>query len=58
MKKRLPDRCREFGDTTVRASIRTALEKGTRYHLVSELDFIRYLNLMYALGFDFDTDER
>jgi hypothetical protein len=48
----------ERGRAGVEASVRTALEKSDVYGLPSERDVLRYLNLMYALGFELDTDPR
>ncbi|HKG92799.1 MAG TPA: hypothetical protein VKA84_12935 [Gemmatimonadaceae bacterium] len=51
----LPAECASLGAAAVRESVQTAIRKGRAYGLVEEYDFLRYLNLMYALGFDFDT---
>lgn len=53
-----PARFVELGRNGVEASVRAALEKCAVYHVTSERDVLRYVNLMYALGFDFDTDTR
>jgi hypothetical protein len=47
-----------MGEEEVLASVRKALSKGREYGFDSEYDVVRYLNLMYALGFDFDRDIR
>ena len=46
----------DLGDEGVERSVRTALDRCRQYALPSEGDVLRYLNLMYALGFDFDAD--
>jgi hypothetical protein len=51
-----PERCTELGEEGVRASIRDAVERSQRLGLVFEYDIERYLNHMYALGFDFDSN--
>jgi hypothetical protein len=50
----LPEECAARGDSAVRESARLAVEKGRRYGLDEEYDYLRFLNLMYVLGFDFD----
>jgi hypothetical protein len=51
-----PERCAELGEEGVQASIRDAVERSHRLGLVFEYDIERYLNHMYALGFDFDSN--
>jgi hypothetical protein len=50
-------RAEELGHAGVEASVETALHRCETYRLASRRDVLRYLNLMYTLGFDFDQDE-
>jgi hypothetical protein len=52
----LPDRYARLGEAAVLASVDQALRKAEEYDLQQDCDIIRYLNLMYRLGFDFDAD--
>ncbi|MEK7404893.1 MAG: hypothetical protein AAB225_07270 [Acidobacteriota bacterium] len=54
----LPDECEALGETGVRATIRYAMHQARQYGFEEEYDILRYLNLMYALGFEFDADRR
>jgi len=54
----LPELCSAMGEPAVRQSIAQAYRKARAYGLTYELDILRYLNLMYVLGFGFDTDSR
>jgi hypothetical protein len=56
LKQVLPEECAEMGDTAVRDSIDLAIRKAESYGIHEQLDILVYLNLMYVLGFDFDTD--
>ena len=53
-----PERCSQLGRDGVGASIDTALERGAHHGIEHEYDILRYLNLMYALGFDLDSGTR
>lgn len=46
----------QFGDATVRRTVEQAFRKADEYKLANEGQVVRYLNLMYTLGCDFDTD--
>lgn len=54
----MPDRCERLGPVAVRASVREAIAKARTYRIESELDVLRLLNVMYVLGFDFETYPR
>ena len=56
LKRVLPEECAAMGEPAVRNSVDMAIRKAESYGIEEELDVLRYLNLMYALGFDFDTD--
>jgi hypothetical protein len=52
----LPDAYTFFGKETVRSSAKKAVSRCRRYSVNVEYDVFRYFNLMFVLGFDFDTD--
>ena len=56
LRETFPDQCAEFGDGEIRAIVETALEHASRHRIAREVDILRWLNLMFALGFDFDTN--
>lgn len=51
-----PARCDELQEAGVRASIQEGVLRAKQYGLVTEFDILRYINHMYALGFDFDRN--
>jgi hypothetical protein len=50
-----PEKCAELKEEGMRASIEKAVSKTRNLGLKMEYDIERFLNHMYALGFDFDT---
>jgi hypothetical protein len=50
--------CRILGEEGVRETIRHGVLRAAGYGIVSEHDVALYLNLMMALGRDFDRDPR
>ncbi len=54
----VPEDCEALGDEEVRRSIQTCLRKAREYRISTAFDILRYLNVMYVLGLDFDTDPR
>jgi hypothetical protein len=51
-----PGKCAALGDEAVHASVATALQKRAPYRFDSEETLFAWLDLMYLLGFEFDTD--
>jgi len=51
-----PERCAELGEKGVREAIALGQTRAAKYDIFSERDVCKYLNFMFALGFDFDTD--
>ncbi len=47
-----------LGEAAARETVRKALKNAGNYCVESEYDVARYLNIMFALGHDFDTDDR
>jgi hypothetical protein len=56
LRRTVPDRCAALGERRTRSSVALAMRKARRYQLVGERDILRYLNVMYWLGFSFDSD--
>ena len=54
----LPAQCAALGRPAVRDSVRDAIAKARGYGIKSEADVLSYLNLMYLLGFDFESQPR
>lgn len=52
----LPDACAELGDAAVRQSIQLAIRKCAQYQFNTISETLRYLNIMYWVGFHFDED--
>jgi hypothetical protein len=53
--RKFPVRCTRLGEDVVRRSVKIAMRKRTEYQFDSEEAVLLYLDLMYMLGFDFDT---
>ena len=56
VRRRYPETCAALDERAIRASIETALGKRATYQFDSEETFFAYVDLMYRLGFDFDTN--
>lgn len=53
-----PARCRRLGKDAVLASVREGVRRASTYGIVDPRSTGRFVFLMYALGFDFDTSDR
>jgi hypothetical protein len=53
-----PERCAVLGPAEVRATVELGMQRGWKYGLDNEYDLVRYIDHMYVLGPDFDTDPR
>jgi len=51
-----PDQCEALGEEQVREAILYGVERAETYGIVIEQDVCNYIDLMFALGKDFDTD--
>jgi hypothetical protein len=51
-------KCEQLGPVRLRESIRHGLRRAQAYGLTSQQDILRYINLMFLLGHDFDRDPR
>jgi hypothetical protein len=52
----LPEACAELGDAAVCQSIQLAIRKCAQYQFDTVSETLRYLNIMYWVGFHFDED--
>ena len=53
-----PVECRALKEAGVRAIIRKGIKNAEKYKIVAEHDVCLYIDLMFMLGEDFDTDAR
>jgi hypothetical protein len=56
--KYFPERCAVMGGEAVRHSIRRGVARARSYGIICERDVARFLNHVYFLGPDFDTDPK
>ena len=56
VKENWPEEYKKLGAEAVRESILKGVTNAAKYGIEREYDIARYLNVMYALGHDFDTD--
>lgn len=55
IRSQFPETAVSGDDAELRKRVRTAVVKANSYGLTGERDILRYLHVMYAAGFDFDT---
>ena len=58
IKKCWPERATQMGQTETYQAIQKGFDKSDEYGFETEYDVARYIDLMYLLSFDFDTDPR
>ena len=58
IRRRHPEECDLMGGDAVRDATFLAIRKGREYGLKTKGEFFFFLDLMYRLGFDFDTGAR
>jgi len=58
IRRHWPEPFEALGAAEVRSSVAAGIEQGKALGLEREYDLHRYINLMYALGFQFRTDPR
>lgn len=51
-----PDQCKSFGEPKVRETIQYGTQRAASYHIISERDVCKYIDLMVFYGRDFDKD--
>src|SRR3954447_10748607 len=52
----IPEVCAALSESELREVIRWGRRRSRRYGIEREVDFFRYLNLMFMFGFEFDMD--
>src|ERR1700726_163908 len=52
----IPEVCAALSETELRGIVRWGRKRSRRYGIEGEVDFFRYLNLMFMFGFEFDTN--
>ena len=55
---RWPRTCNKLGAEALRERVRTGVERAQHYGFTTELEVYRYVELMFVLSPDFDTDTR
>jgi hypothetical protein len=58
LKKFWPEKCKSLGEKGLRDSIMTGIKNAEKYGIIIEYDVASYIDMMYALCFDFDTNPR
>ena len=53
-----PELCADLGDVASLDYVRSALNRARAYGLESEYDLLRFLNVVFTLGSDFDSGEQ
>ena len=56
LNKFFPDICKTLGDGPLREAIQYGMRRAKFYHISSERDVCKYIDLMFAYGPDFDKD--
>ena len=51
-----PAECEELGEDAAATIVQTAIQRGSLLGLVSEHDFVRFVDLYFLLAADFDTN--
>ena len=51
-----PDECKELGEEEVRKAIAYGVNRAASYGIEIERDVCNYIDLMFAIGKDYDTD--
>jgi hypothetical protein len=58
LKKYFPDTCAKLGDKGLLDALRHGVQRAKTYGIQAERDVVKFLNLMFVFGRDFDTDPR
>jgi len=58
LRKTFPNKTKELDDKSLKTIIDRGISNAGKYEIRREGDVERYLNLMFALSFDFDTNEK
>ena len=58
LRKYFSETCAELGEEGLRDAVRHGIQRAKFYGIQAERDAVKYLNLMFVFGRDFDTDPR
>jgi hypothetical protein len=58
LRKYFSETCAELGEGGLRDAVRYGIQRAKSYGIDAERDVVKYLNLMFVFGRDFDTDPR
>jgi len=58
LKRYFPDTCAELGEKGLIDALRHGVERAKSYGIQAERDVVKYLNLTFVFGRDFDIDPR
>lgn len=58
LKQNYPEKSSEYNDQQFDAIIREGMQRSNQYNIKSEQCIIAFLEFMFALSFDFDTNKR
>lgn len=56
LKEQFPQACAKFDDDELRAMMALALRKSREHGFTTHAQILRYINVMYALGCEFEAD--
>ncbi|HWR52171.1 MAG TPA: hypothetical protein VN428_13755 [Bryobacteraceae bacterium] len=56
LQEHFPDECEELGLAVVREAVRHGIERAASHGFTYEVHISKYVDLMFALGRDFDTN--
>ena len=58
LRKYFSETCADLGERGLRDAVRYGIKRAKAYGIQAERDVVKYLNLMFVFGRDFDTDPR
>ncbi len=58
LRKYFSEACHDLGEDGLRDAVRYGIQRAKVYGIQAERDVVKYLNLMFVFGRDFDTDPR
>ena len=56
LRRALPHVCAEMDTGAMRSSVNRGMQKARDYRILTEYDTVRFIDLMYTLGFEFDRE--
>jgi hypothetical protein len=58
LRSSFPETCAQYSDAELARIVAAAVERTEHYSIRREADILRWVNLMFALGFDFDNNPK